>query len=276
MAQSILKRMIYSWYANSNKNLSKFKDIHKGEECYVIGDGASIKWFDLSRFESKPSFVLSFLFFHNDFNWNDRLLYAPINTPYYFYPYTRLPAPFHKLWKNNIQVRYREFIEQYKAAEFFVNLSNYPVLRENNVNYLFQSIPGFDFINECLSQQMDPFSGAFRAAISLAVFMGFTKIFLVGCDYTHRKSRSRHWYEYGPGVIVEQPGYNKEFFEVAAKYVEIITVTLEGDGLYLSSVEYEKYTNFSPNYKENYDLVGKDDLLLLDTWPGYSMFPNVE
>ena len=35
----------------------------------------------------------------------------------------------------------------------------------------------------------------------LAIYMGFTHIYLVGCDYTHVPARNLHWYEKGQGVI---------------------------------------------------------------------------
>ena len=37
-----------------------YKDIHKGESCYVMGDGVSVKWFDLSAFSDKIAIVCNF------------------------------------------------------------------------------------------------------------------------------------------------------------------------------------------------------------------------
>ena len=49
------------------KNI-KFKDIHRGESCYLFGNGASIKYFDLKKFDDKPSIGCGGLFLHKDFN----------------------------------------------------------------------------------------------------------------------------------------------------------------------------------------------------------------
>ena len=35
------------------------KNYHKGESCYIFGDGVSIKWFDLSSFSDKPVISLN-------------------------------------------------------------------------------------------------------------------------------------------------------------------------------------------------------------------------
>lgn len=48
-------------------NLEKYKDIHKGETCYIFGDGPSIKWFDLSKFSDHIGISCGVIPFHNDF-----------------------------------------------------------------------------------------------------------------------------------------------------------------------------------------------------------------
>ena len=32
------------------KKLMKYKNIHRGDSCYIIGDGSSLKWFDFECF----------------------------------------------------------------------------------------------------------------------------------------------------------------------------------------------------------------------------------
>ena len=91
--------------------------------------------------------------------------------------------------------------------------------------------------------------------------MGFSKVFLVGCDYTHTNSRIHHWYEYGTGLLYKQEMYNKDFYDIAQKYIDITTITLEGDGLYLKAIEYEKYSKKTNCYLENTkSSVYKEDL----------------
>ena len=48
------------------KRIQRFKDIHRGESCYLFGDGTSIKYFDLNKFTDKISIPCGFLLFHND------------------------------------------------------------------------------------------------------------------------------------------------------------------------------------------------------------------
>lgn len=249
----------------------KFKDIHKGESCYIFGDGISLKWFDLDAFPTLPSFILSYLFFHKRFA-SLGPTYGFVTEPYYFYPYFRLPWPPHTLWRNRIQSQYRRFIDQYSEIDFFVNLSNYPVLRRRNVYHLFRSVPGSHFGAECVSSGQVYLHGSLRSAITLAIYMGFANIYLVGCDYTHNPSRSLHWYEKGTGIVGEHPAYNQKFFELAQKYTKLATITLDGGSEILPHVTYKEFTGQTPYFRENTELAERRYLELLSTWPGYTVF----
>lgn len=271
----ILKNYIKSFIFNiaepQLQRVQNFKDIHKGESCYIFGDGISLKWFELKAFPEKPSFILSYLFFHKDFTALNNV-YGVLSQPYYFYPYFRLPWPPRTLWHNRIQAQYRKIISQNVNTPFFVNLSNYPVLQKKNVYHHFRTILGSQFAADCLANNEELFGGSLKVAIAHAIHMGFTEIYLVGCDYTHEFARSLHWYEKGAGVFVEQPGYQEKYFNLAQRYTNITTITLEGGGSVLPAQTYEEFTRRSPCFRENTELAEHRDLQLLSTWPGYDIF----
>ena len=50
------------------RRIERYKNIHRGESCYLFGDGISIKYFDLNKFTNKISIPCGFLLFHNDFD----------------------------------------------------------------------------------------------------------------------------------------------------------------------------------------------------------------
>ena len=52
----------------TDNNLCKFKDLHKDEECYIFGNGPSIKWMDLSNFKDKISICTGQMHYHKDFD----------------------------------------------------------------------------------------------------------------------------------------------------------------------------------------------------------------
>lgn len=250
--------------------LSKIKNLknkHQSESCYLIGDGISLKYFDLKSFSNKVSFSLSTLPFHKDFKFLN-CKYAICGNPYLLYP-----RFFNQYWTSGKRKKFRSFINTYKEKIFFMNILNYPLIRNSNIMYFSNTIPdNHSFIEECNLKNQNIFSGTIRSSIALAIYMGFEKIFLVGCDYTHENSYSRHWYEIGKGIPNPQINYQKEFFDIAQKYAQIITITPEGKGSFLQSITYSDLTKKPLIYKENTDLVNAPDLNILSKSTAYKIF----
>ena len=46
----IFKKVLYKFAHPILSKVSRFKNKHQGETCYLFGDGVSIKYFDLSLF----------------------------------------------------------------------------------------------------------------------------------------------------------------------------------------------------------------------------------
>jgi hypothetical protein len=270
----LLKELLFKVAKPITNRTLVLKNRHHGESCYVYGDGVSIKWFDLTALPNRPGFTLSCIPFHNQAATLD-LRYGLLIEPYYFYPYFKMPTWSKNLtwWRNTINRKYKDLFRKNPGSNYFVNLSNYPVLNGENIYYLYQGINDelFEFADDCKRNNIGILDGSLRCAISLAIYMGFKEITLVGCDYTHEISRSMHWYEKGKGVITPQQSYEHSFFEIAQKYASIITLTHEGGGSALPSITYSEFTGMPATYRENHELLDYETLKLLATWPGYSI-----
>ena len=269
----ILKKGLFKIATPILSKVERFKNKHAGETCYLFGDGTSIKYFDLSLFSDKISFSLVKIPFHKEFKFLN-CKYSLMLEPYYFYPYFRLDMYPHTLWKNNVQKIYRKCIDHNKDINFFSNLSNYPVLWNSNIDYLFQKNPdqNFKFEEECYLNGVDIFKGSFTCSISLAIYMGFKEIFLVGCDYTHEKKSRGYWFEKGKGTMKPELIYQKKFLDIASKYSKITTITLQGKGSVLPSITYSEYTKKEPIFRENVELSDISNLKTFAEWPGYKIF----
>lgn len=263
---SYLKKILFHFSKHILNNIKSLKDSQKGKSCYIIGDGISIKWFDLSVFSNFPAFALNNIPYHNQAN-KLNIQYITYVQPFMFYKFKYSSKFIDNILKN--------FIKKNPNKLFFVNLSNYPLLWSKNIFYLFRNIPDKDsiFLNECESKNIRIDSNGFSWAVALAIYMGFKNIYLVGCDYTHAISRSRHWYEKGQGILKEPVNYQKEFLEISLKYANIVTITLEGNGTYVPGIEYEKFAGKTINYKENLELIQMKDLInIASCSPNYRIF----
>lgn len=251
--------------------IHRYKDIHHGESCYLIGDGVSVKWFDLKAFDDKTAIPCAFIPFHNDFR-KLNVKYLSVAEPWWFYPTQWTTTPPIKVITNPIQLAYRNIINENPDKEFFANLSNYPVLRQKNISYIFRDIYDERLPADFITRRINSFHGSLRTSILLAIYMGFERCYLVGYDYTHVPSRSLHWYEKGQGIFCEQPNYQKDFFEIANEYIDITTITLDATSEYVNAVTYKEYTGRDPVYRENTELLSERYMKVLASWPGYSIY----
>jgi hypothetical protein len=251
--------------------LHKYKDIHKGESCYLMGDGVSIKWFDLGAFSDKVTIPCAFIPFHKDFN-KLSVKYLSIAEPWWFYPWERDPAITGKYLPNKRQLAYRGIIDKYPDKSFFINLSNYPTLNKKNIIYLFRDIYDNRLPANFITRRINAFHGSLRTSILLSIYMGFDHVFLVGYDYTHVPSRNLHWYEKGQGNFNPQLNYQKEFFEIAKEFIDITTITLDGVSDFINAVTYKDHTGREPEYIENTELIDDKYLKVLSTWSGYTIY----
>lgn len=270
---SILKRLI-AFAAHSQ--LSKLDDLyqrHAGQECYIFGNGISLKWMDLHQFVNYPSILSTMLIFHKEVNVLKKS-YCTIIEPNWFYPFTyyRGYGKFN-LYRNYINKEYIKSINENYETLFFINISNYPVARFSNALFVSRwYVPPFERKNPFMDRA-DSHYGTLRFQLALAIYLGFKKAYLVGHDYTHFPSRTLHFYEKGTGILGEDhKDFSREFINYAKQHIDLVTVTLDGGSETMNSITYRDLTGKEPKFRENIDIVDRVKLESLATWKGYSIF----
>lgn len=166
---------------NSNK---KFKDIHKDERCFILGNGPSLKSVDLNLLKDEIVFsVNNFCKIEN---------YKNAKTNYHFW----IDGAFFDL-REDMQYDMDDVMNNYNAistenAECFVPIYALEFIRKNKIdqntkiNYLVSgeifkeySLPFFD-----LCSVTPAFTTVVQYCIMTAIYMGFKEIYLLGCDST--------------------------------------------------------------------------------------------
>ncbi len=269
---SLIKKAITLILRNQLSKLDKMYQRHAGEECYIFGNGISLKWMDLDCFSDKVSILGNMMVYHKDVE----VLNAPYSTiiePYFFLPYyTCGPDGKPKLTRHYLYREYRKEILKRPGMSFFINFSNYPVVSYPNAIFVSRFYnPPFTAKNP-FSERQDAYKGTLNFQLSLAIFMGFKKAYLVGVDYTHLPSRSLHFYEKGEGVLDNKSKFNMEFINYAKQYLELCTITLDGTSETMQAITYRDLTGRMPRFRENTDIVDMDKLKNLSTWSAYSIF----
>ena len=134
------------------------KDAYKGEECYLIGDGISLKWFDLRSFTDKLCIPIGSLPFHKDFHILN-IEQCILIEPYCFYPLMKTTSPPIKYIKNSFQQSFRLKIKANPSKQFIINLSNYPVISGKNIIHVFNDINDIRLSSNFLSKRINCYAG---------------------------------------------------------------------------------------------------------------------
>lgn len=264
---SFINKILLSIFFNLLKKNKKFKDVHKGESCYIFGNGSSLKWYDLKQFNDRVSIGCGALFAHTDIE-EINLKYYYIAHPLFFYKYWRNPYS-GKYEKNKIGKFYKRKIKKNFDIEYFASLSNYFGIQGKNINYVYH----FGQANKLnIGNQMNGvfsmMTGSFPGMIGMALYMGFEEITLVGCDYASNPRKPSHFYDYGDevGVYSDRVFYD-EILNSVKELSKINTIVIDNKykGVVIPSITYFDFTNRIPNYKENHELISQNDLLDLDS-----------
>ncbi|MFT3858150.1 MAG: hypothetical protein QM742_11860 [Aquabacterium sp.] len=247
--------------------LKRFEGIHKGQSCYIFGDGPSLKWFDLSAFKDRPAIACNNVMFHKGFDELDVLYYA-IVAPWLFCPiWMQRHRNIREL--RGLAAAYRARIHASPDIEFFLAWSNRGSIRAPNVTFLGRKLPAGQEQYEQLNA-FNLFGGAFNAALSLAYYMGFSEVYLVGFDsWIIQPARKSHWYERGEGEFFEPTNLAQDFLNALKPRMDIYAVGVEGGSRNVNYVAYETLTGRKPSYTENTSLLTPESRAILSTFPGY-------
>ena len=244
---------------------AKFKNKHKGEECYIFGNGNSIKYFDLSQFSDKISFGCNLLHVHKNLSDLDMRYYV-IMHPLSFCKYWRGVKSGLYVEKNPFFYNFHDFAK-IRECTFFTHVTNYPFTKKyNKFNYLHNFKKHNLSINKLDYTLSSSFSkGALVTMIGLAIFMGFKKIYLVGCDYWFDPISIGHFYSDKKNRIDESSGFLfKNLMKSISDKVKLIVVTRNGTKSPVDFIEYTDLTGASEINQLASNIVSTEDLAMLE------------
>ncbi len=253
------------------RGLRKFSNINKGETCYIFGNGPSIKWFDLTKFNDHPAICCGMIPFHKDFS-RLNVKYVAMVEPWLFAPkifHSKELKGFHRIGEE-----YRQLIGRTPEKEYFVSLSNSLSIYGPNINYVYHGLPEERGATDELLRKLNLFAGSFHATLTLAYYLGFSKIYLVGFDgWTIQPARAMRWYEFGEPTFFDATNFAIDFLEIIMQQTEIFTISLDGKSNYVTNISYQDYTGCRPCYKENNEILDEHYLNILASCVGCKIYP---
>jgi len=248
--------------------VKNFKDIHKGESCYIVGDGISLKYFDFKLLPPKKTIACNYSIFHKEIKLLD-LNYCITYAPFFFKSilgrYSKEQRDILNLTSKMTKLK----IDEFNKTKFFAHITNYPFLLNKDCYYLLDHLP-LDYYDNI--QNINSFKNVMESSIVLAIYMGFRDINLLGFDYIHDPSRSHHWYEKGKGVETGIKTVQKSFLESAKELANISSITVDSKAQVINHISYEDLTGAKPMYRENIELASKNFLNTLSTFDDYNIY----
>jgi hypothetical protein len=150
------------WYFKHSKRLLKFKDIHKGEGCFIIGNGPSLNKMDLSPLKNYHTFGLNkiyLIFDRVDLNLSYHVAVNPLVIEQSVQEFESLSCP--------------SFLSYRDACNVIRPLKH--------IYFLFTR--GYHSFKANLLEEISDGYTVTYVAMQIAYYMGFSKLFLIGVDH---------------------------------------------------------------------------------------------
>lgn len=229
--------MMQTWTAlRSDRDLSpamralferniKFRNIHKGQRCFILATGPSINKQDLRPLKNEICFAVSQFYLHKDIREIDPLYHvdAPNHAPFGLEVLQKSFEGFKELYSDRTTYFFGYTPYEYSTYNF---LEQNPQFKNDNMYFLnYSHSQPLDETNYKNPNVWDicksPFSvrTVVYSAIQIAVYMGFKEIYLVGFDHDYllniARGHSNHFYK-GKEEIDDSDGWlsTEEFFLV--------------------------------------------------------------
>jgi len=168
-----LKNSTLDTYLQKNK---QFKAVYQGKRCFVLGNGPSLNKMDFSILKDEITFTVNDLFYHKDFD--------KLNTSFHVFA-----DPFY--FNEPVEILNKLFLHSNPSGVFMEGSGLAAVIKTE----LHKEYPIFFYANgleveDLLFEPIDLckflpyFCTVVQSAVMLAVYMGFSEIYLLGCDCT--------------------------------------------------------------------------------------------
>lgn len=209
--------------------IDDFRDRHRGRRCFIVGNGPSLARTDLSKLQGE--------------------LFFATNRAYLAYNQGLPHIPYYCLSDPNVFAQHREEIVQadvgarfYRETAITPEVPGIRVPFHENI-YMYEGA----FLWDVSKGTARGHTVALDLCVPLAFYMGFTQVYLIGCDYSWKESVHFYRCETDQKVDVADLPVQRMFksFEVARRTFEeagreLINATQGGELEVLPRVDYDQ------------------------------------
>jgi hypothetical protein len=153
------------WYYKYRSGINQFRNCHKGEDCFIIGNGPSLKDMNLSPLKRHHTFGLNKIYLMSERGVDLNLSYLVSVNPL-------------------VIEQSAEVFEGIDCETFLSYSAAHDQVRPfKHVNYVYTRGAPYTFRGD-LNQRIHEGHTVTFVAMQIAYFMGFRRVFLVGVDHS--------------------------------------------------------------------------------------------
>jgi hypothetical protein len=267
----IFKRILGAfWYLHKFlvfKN-KKLKNKHKGETCFILGNGSSLKYYDLSKISNRfPAIVCSYSLIDKRIEGLN-IQYFVVAETYFLYSLLYNARPLTRgFQKNKMKPIFEKILHRFQNITTIISITNFysSVCRKVNVNYFHHFGDRYSSSYD-LAGVFSTCTGSIDMMFGLAKYLGFSKAIALGCDYLSVPPMQGHFYgDYDPFTGDEKD--TREYRARVKKMTEGLDILLIlPEGFSSTEFVFDSYENFfgiQKKYQKNYEFIDSEYLELL-------------
>ncbi len=240
-----------------------FKNSFFDQTCYIFGNGASLKYIDFNYFTDYPTIGINHLILHKDFQLLNTCCYT-LPEPMSFYNYFKNPYKL-EYEKNIMGNLFRSQIVRFPKIPLFTSFTNIFGSPNKNTYYLHhfgKRKPDLNYLDIC--SEFSYLAGGLYAGIGLAISFGFKKAILVGCDYLMKPKTYGHFYSLPKEGQDEGSNPYEKLLDDCSSKINLEIISVNNSSSWLSCIDYETFTGSAAKYRENTEIINKNNLLELN------------
>lgn len=179
---SLLKRFLYTWryrlaanqgvfLTENERKIVKLKDKHKGERCFIIGNGPSLNSIDLTLLKNEYTFGVNAIYTNFD-----KMGFVP---NYYF------------VEDIFVAEDRKDEINKFKGSQkFFGNYLKYCINQADDVHWLnvrfrYDEYRNFPHFSTNVLRQLWTGGSVTYLNLQLAYYLGFKEVYMIGFDHSY-------------------------------------------------------------------------------------------
>jgi hypothetical protein len=186
------------------------KDRHKGERCFILATGPSVKEQDLSVLQDELCIAVSHFFVHKDIRQIKPRYHvlAPYHPPFSFADIKKVFDGFSEYYPDDMTYLFGHYPYEFSVFNFLRQNPNYSRISPYFIDYT--NSTSMDENNFMDPDFWDITKSPFQTrtviyiAIQAAVYMGCKEIYLLGCDHDYlldtKRVTNHHFYKEEEGV----------------------------------------------------------------------------